>query len=71
MNIQMYELHGISICDNKQVIFHNQKTKIFQKFFLLHIHFFERIFCSKKIGERISKQICPLLCWFSFLFSYK
>jgi hypothetical protein len=40
MNIQMYELHGISIHNNKEVIFHNQKTKIFQKSFLLHINVF-------------------------------
>ncbi len=33
MNIQMYELHGINIYDNKKIIFHNQKTKIYQFFF--------------------------------------
>jgi len=71
MNIQMYEFHGINIYDNKQVIFHNQKTKIFQKLFLLHINFFEKIFCSKKIGDKISKQICLFLYWLSFLFSYQ
>ncbi len=54
---------------NRQVIFHNQKSKIFQKFFLLHTIFFAGTFCNKNLWDRISKQIFPLLCWLSFHFS--
>jgi hypothetical protein len=34
--------------NKKKVIFQNQKAKVLYKFFLLHIVFFEKIFCQKK-----------------------
>jgi hypothetical protein len=67
MNIQMYELHGISICDNKQVSFHNQKTKIFQKFFMLHINFLKGSFAAKKLEiEFLNKFAFFFVGCFSF-----
>ncbi len=38
---------------NGQMIFNNKKTQVFQKFFVVHIILFERIYSLKKFGNCI------------------